>query len=69
MFDFDTILNSDSNANNTLDNMTNNTIDHSNESNTNMEESFTYEILDEDYLKEMNNIQTTYDLDVNISMK
>jgi len=35
-----------------------------------MEKSFTYEILNEDYLKEMNNIQTTYDLDVvNILMK
>jgi len=71
MFDSDTTFNSDSNANNILDNMINNTIDHSNESDTNMEEyGRIFYILDEDYLKEMNNIQTIHDLDVvNISMK
>jgi len=71
MFDSDITLISDSNANNTLDNM-NNTIDiamNSNESNTNMDE-YIYEILDEDYLKENNNTHITHDLDVvNMSIK
>jgi len=70
MFDSDITLNSDSNANNTLDNM-NNTIDiamNNNESNTNTDE-YIYEILDENYLKE-NNTHITHDLDVvNMSIK
>ncbi|XP_018392759.1 PREDICTED: uncharacterized protein LOC108771855 [Cyphomyrmex costatus] len=77
MFDSDTIiLDSDStniftsvsNANNTLDSVTNSTMDHNNESDSNTEECCMYEVLEEDYSKEMNNTHTTYNIDVNSNM-